>query len=214
MRAPPDGRRLSVPFAPVYGVGGGAMSSVGLRRLFLAFAAMGEAASSALKAAGEREVLPGRSRSLVRLLDKHHVNGNSMVEPFPEGTQMAIFGRTGHTEAVRVVFQPETISFEKLLKVFWENHDPTQGMRQGNDFGTQYRSAIYTFSPEQMEAALRSKEDYQKVLTENGFGTITTEIREAPEFYYAEEYHQQYLSKHPNGYCGLGGTGVSCPIGV
>lgn len=123
-------------------------------------------------------------------------------------------GRTGHAEVVRVVFQPETISFEKLLKVFWENHDPTQGMRQGNDVGTQYRSAIYIFSPEQMEASLRSKEQYQKVLAENGFGTITTEIREAPEFYYAEEYHQQYLSKHPNGYCGLGGTGVSCPLGV
>ncbi|XP_048793438.1 mitochondrial peptide methionine sulfoxide reductase isoform X3 [Lagopus muta] len=186
--------------------------------------------------------------------DKHHVNGNRMVEPFPEGTQMAIFGmgcfwgaerkfwrqkgvysthvgyaggytpnptykevcsgRTGHMEAVRVVYQPENISFEKLLKVFWENHDPTQGMRQGNDIGTQYRSAIYTFSPEQMEAALKSKEEYQKVLTESGFGAITTEIREAPEFYYAEDYHQQYLSKNPNGYCGLGGTGISCPIGI
>ncbi|XP_031408511.1 mitochondrial peptide methionine sulfoxide reductase isoform X1 [Meleagris gallopavo] len=123
-------------------------------------------------------------------------------------------GRTGHTEAVRVVYQPENISFEKLLKVFWENHDPTQGMRQGNDFGTQYRSAIYTFSQEQMEAALKSKEEYQKVLTESGFGAITTEIREAPEFYYAEDYHQQYLSKNPNGYCGLGGTGISCPIGI
>ncbi|XP_026702191.1 mitochondrial peptide methionine sulfoxide reductase [Athene cunicularia] len=123
-------------------------------------------------------------------------------------------GKTGHTEAVRVVYQPENISFEKLLKVFWENHDPTQGMRQGNDFGTQYRSAIYTFSQEQMEAALRSKEEYQQVLTEGGFGPITTEIREAPEFYYAEDYHQQYLSKNPGGYCGLGGTGLSCPIGI
>ncbi|XP_048793442.1 mitochondrial peptide methionine sulfoxide reductase isoform X7 [Lagopus muta] len=150
----------------------------------------------------------------LKLRDKHHVNGNRMVEPFPEGTQMAIFGRTGHMEAVRVVYQPENISFEKLLKVFWENHDPTQGMRQGNDIGTQYRSAIYTFSPEQMEAALKSKEEYQKVLTESGFGAITTEIREAPEFYYAEDYHQQYLSKNPNGYCGLGGTGISCPIGI
>ncbi|XP_048373241.1 mitochondrial peptide methionine sulfoxide reductase isoform X3 [Sphaerodactylus townsendi] len=144
---------------------------------------------------------------------KHHVNGNRMAEPFPEGMHMAIFGKTGHTEAVRVVYQPETISFEKLLKVFWENHDPTQGMRQGNDVGTQYRSAIYTYSSEQMEAALRSKEDYQKVLTENGFGPITTEIREATEFYYAEDYHQQYLSKHPSGYCGLGGTGISCSVG-
>uniref|UniRef100_A0A8C3PAP4 Mitochondrial peptide methionine sulfoxide reductase n=2 Tax=Emydidae TaxID=8476 RepID=A0A8C3PAP4_CHRPI len=187
-------------------------------------------------------------------LAQHHVNGNRTVEPFPEGTQMVLFGmgcfwgaerkfwtqkgvystqvgyaggctpnptyeevcsgKTGHTEAVRVVYQPENIRFQKLLKVFWENHDPTQGMRQGNDFGTQYRSAIYTFSQEQMEAALRSKEDYQKVLTESGFGTITTEIREAPEFYYAEDYHQQYLSKNPNGYCGLGGTGVSCPVSI
>uniref|UniRef100_A0A8C4V431 Mitochondrial peptide methionine sulfoxide reductase n=1 Tax=Falco tinnunculus TaxID=100819 RepID=A0A8C4V431_FALTI len=184
----------------------------------------------------KEEALPGRSQH-VPVADKHHVNGNRTVEPFPEGTQMAVFGmgcfwgaertfwrqkgvystqvgyaggytpnptykevcsgKTGHTEAVRVVYQPENISFEKLLKVFWENHDPTQGMRQGNDFGTQYRSAIYTFSQEQLEAALRSKEEYQKVLTEGGFGPITTEIREAPEFYYAEDYHQQYLK------CGL-----------
>ncbi|XP_055570927.1 mitochondrial peptide methionine sulfoxide reductase isoform X2 [Falco cherrug] len=161
----------------------------------------------------KEEALPGRSQH-VPVADKHHVNGNRTVEPFPEGTQMAVFGKTGHTEAVRVVYQPENISFEKLLKVFWENHDPTQGMRQGNDFGTQYRSAIYTFSQEQLEAALRSKEEYQKVLTEGGFGPITTEIREAPEFYYAEDYHQQYLSKNPGGYCGLGGTGLSCPIGI
>ncbi|XP_030411054.1 mitochondrial peptide methionine sulfoxide reductase isoform X2 [Gopherus evgoodei] len=159
------------------------------------------------------EALPGRSQS-IRVSAKHHVNGNRTVEPFPEGTQMVLFGKTGHTEAVRVIYQPENIRFQQLLKVFWENHDPTQGMRQGNDFGTQYRSAIYTFSQEQMEAALRSKEDYQKVLTESGFGTITTEIREAPEFYYAEDYHQQYLSKNPNGYCGLGGTGVSCPVSI
>ncbi|XP_035177127.1 mitochondrial peptide methionine sulfoxide reductase isoform X6 [Anser cygnoides] len=171
---------------------------------------MGESAS---RLPLEGEALPGRSQR-VPVADKHHVNGNRMVEPFPEGTQMAIFGKTGHTEAVRVVYQPENISFEKLLKVFWENHDPTQGMRQGNDFGTQYRSAIYTFSQEQMEAALKSKEEYQKVLTESGFGAITTEIREAPEFYYAEDYHQQYLSKNPDGYCGLGGTGISCPIGI
>ncbi|XP_028581038.2 mitochondrial peptide methionine sulfoxide reductase isoform X3 [Podarcis muralis] len=200
-------------------VGGGAMISVGLRRLFLAFAAMGEAASSALKAAGEREVLPGRSRSLVRLLDKHHVNGNSMVEPFPEGTQMAIFGMGCFWGAERKFWRQKGVYSTQVGYAGGHTPNPTyeevcSGMRQGNDFGTQYRSAIYTFSPEQMEAALRSKEDYQKVLTENGFGTITTEIREAPEFYYAEEYHQQYLSKHPNGYCGLGGTGVSCPIGV
>ncbi|XP_066468055.1 mitochondrial peptide methionine sulfoxide reductase isoform X2 [Tiliqua scincoides] len=190
------------------------MTLAASRRLFCTLAGMGEAASSSLRPPSKEATLPGRNRSLVRIPDKHHVNGNCMAEPFPEGTHMTIFGRTGHAEVVRVVFQPETISFEKLLKVFWENHDPTQGMRQGNDVGTQYRSAIYTLSPEQMEASLRSKEDYQKVLTENGFGAITTEIREAPEFYYAEEYHQQYLSKHPNGYCGLGGTGVSCPLGL
>ncbi|XP_051668320.1 mitochondrial peptide methionine sulfoxide reductase isoform X3 [Manacus candei] len=172
--------------------------------------AMGDSAS---RLPQEGEALPGRTQRMA-VADKHHVNGNRMVEPFPEGTQMALFGRTGHTEAVRVVYQPENISFEQLLKVFWENHDPTQGMRQGNDVGTQYRSAIYTFSQEQMEAALRSKEEYQKALTEGGFGPITTEIREAPEFYYAEDYHQQYLSKNPGGYCGLGGTGISCPVGV
>ncbi|KAM4836917.1 mitochondrial peptide methionine sulfoxide reductase isoform 4-T6 [Thomomys bottae] len=122
--------------------------------------------------------------------------------------------KTGHAEVVRVVYQPEDISFEELLKVFWENHDPTQGMRQGNDYGTQYRSAIYATSAMQMEAALRSKEDYQKVLSKHGFGPITTAIQEAPVFYYAEDYHQQYLSKHPDGYCGLGGTGLSCPLGI
>uniref|UniRef100_A0A3B3T408 Mitochondrial peptide methionine sulfoxide reductase n=2 Tax=Paramormyrops kingsleyae TaxID=1676925 RepID=A0A3B3T408_9TELE len=123
-------------------------------------------------------------------------------------------GLTGHAEVVRVLFEPAKLSYEKLLKVFWENHNPTQGMRQGNDVGTVYRSAIYTHSPEQMRQALESRDAYQKVLTENGFGQITTEIREDPGFYYAEDYHQQYLSKNPQGYCGLGGTGVSCPIGL
>ncbi|XP_069341187.1 mitochondrial peptide methionine sulfoxide reductase isoform X5 [Eulemur rufifrons] len=123
-------------------------------------------------------------------------------------------GKTGHTEVVRVVYQPEHISFEELLKVFWENHDPTQGMRQGNDHGTQYRSAIYATSAQQMEVALRSRDDYQKVLSEHSFGPITTDIREGQTFYYAEDYHQQYLSKNPDGYCGLGGTGVSCPLGT
>ncbi|XP_048373271.1 mitochondrial peptide methionine sulfoxide reductase isoform X6 [Sphaerodactylus townsendi] len=189
------------------------MTSVVNRRLLRTVAGMGNAVASSPAISSKEEALPGRNRSLVRIPSKHHVNGNRMAEPFPEGMHMAIFGKTGHTEAVRVVYQPETISFEKLLKVFWENHDPTQGMRQGNDVGTQYRSAIYTYSSEQMEAALRSKEDYQKVLTENGFGPITTEIREATEFYYAEDYHQQYLSKHPSGYCGLGGTGISCSVG-
>ncbi|XP_022371094.1 mitochondrial peptide methionine sulfoxide reductase isoform X2 [Enhydra lutris kenyoni] len=123
-------------------------------------------------------------------------------------------GKTGHAEVVRVVYEPARISFEELLKVFWENHDPTQGMRQGNDHGTQYRSAIYPASTEHMDVALKSKEDYQKVLSEHGYGLITTDIREGQTFYYAEDYHQQYLSKNPDGYCGLGGTGVSCPLGV
>ncbi|KAJ8270655.1 hypothetical protein GJAV_G00117670 [Gymnothorax javanicus] len=123
-------------------------------------------------------------------------------------------GRTGHAEVVRVVFDPEKVNYTDLLKVFWEGHDPTQGMRQGNDYGTTYRSAIYTYSEEQMNSALSSKEEYQKALTEEGFGQITSEIREAPTFYYAEDYHQQYLSKEPRGYCGLGSTGVSCPIGM
>ncbi|XP_071999926.1 mitochondrial peptide methionine sulfoxide reductase isoform X2 [Engystomops pustulosus] len=209
--------------------------------------------SSKTQLPSKDEALAGSSEKL-RVSAKHHVNGNSTIEPFPEGTQMAIFGmgcfwgaerkfwrqkgvystqvgfagghtpnptyrevctgRTGHAEVVRVVFEPEKISYDGLLKVFWENHDPTQGMRQGNDCGTMYRSAIYTYNQEQTDAALRSKEAYQKELTARGFGNITTEIREEPNFYYAEDYHQQYLSKVPDGYCGLGGTGVSCPIGL
>jgi len=120
-------------------------------------------------------------------------------------------GMTGHTEVVLVVYDPKVVSYEKLLQTFWEAHDPTQGMRQGNDVGTQYRSAIYTYSAGQMKAALASRDRYASALAQVGFGSITTEIREAPEFYYAEDYHQQYLAKNPNGYCGLGGTGVSCP---
>jgi peptide-methionine (S)-S-oxide reductase len=123
-------------------------------------------------------------------------------------------GRTGHTEVVRAVFDPALTSYDALLKIFWESHDPTQGMRQGNDVGTQYRSGIYVYTKAQQEAAKASRDAYQKQLTAHGHGAITTEILEAPEFYYAEEYHQQYLAKNPNGYCGLGGTGVSCPIGV
>ena len=120
-------------------------------------------------------------------------------------------GQTGHTEVVLVVFNPSKVTYEQLLKTFWENHDPTQGMRQGNDVGTQYRSAIYTHSDAQRKAAERSRDEYQKALGAHGFGGVTTEIREAPEFFYAEDYHQQYLHKNPNGYCGLGGTGVrSC----
>ena len=123
-------------------------------------------------------------------------------------------GLTGHTEAVLIVFDPQVVSREAVLKAFWEGHDPTQGMRQGNDRGTQYRSAIYTSDDAQQAAAEASRDRFQAVLNESGFGEITTEIRPAGEFFYAEDYHQQYLAKVPNGYCGLGGTGVSCPIGV
>jgi peptide-methionine (S)-S-oxide reductase len=123
-------------------------------------------------------------------------------------------GRTGHTEAVLVVFDPKVTSYENMLRVFWESHDPTQGMRQGNDMGTQYRSAIYTYGDEQARVADESRKMFQEKLSEKGYGDITSEIRPAPEFWYAEDYHQQYLAKNPNGYCGLGGTGVSCPIGV
>jgi peptide-methionine (S)-S-oxide reductase len=120
-------------------------------------------------------------------------------------------GLTGHAEVVRVMFDPRIVTYRALLKRFWEAHDPTQGMRQGNDIGSQYRSAIYTYGPEQKAEAIASREQYQKALAEAGRGPITTEIEEAPEFYYAEDYHQQYLAKHPAGYCGLGGTGVCLP---
>jgi peptide-methionine (S)-S-oxide reductase len=123
-------------------------------------------------------------------------------------------GQTGHTEVVRVAFDPKKVRYEDLLRVFWEGHDPTQGMRQGNDAGTQYRSAVYTYGDAQRRAAESSRDAYQKVLQAAGYGPITTEIVEAPPFYFAEEYHQQYLAKNPGGYCGHGGTGVSCPIGV
>jgi peptide-methionine (S)-S-oxide reductase len=123
-------------------------------------------------------------------------------------------GRTGHNEVVRVVYDPAVTSYEALLKLFWENHDPTQGMRQGNDVGTQYRSGVYTYSDAQRQAAEASRDAYERRLAEAGYGSVTTEIVDAPEFYYAEDYHQQYLAKVPNGYCGLGGTGVSCPVGV
>ena len=122
-------------------------------------------------------------------------------------------GQTGHNEVVRVIFNPKETSFEALLKIFWENHDPTQGMQQGNDRGTQYRSGIYTSSEAQYELALASKQAFQALIKDAGYPEITTEITQASEFYYAEDYHQQYLGKNPNGYCGLGGTGVSCPIG-
>ena len=123
-------------------------------------------------------------------------------------------GMTGHTEAVLVVFDPSKITYDDLLRVFWENHDPTQGMRQGNDAGTQYRSGIYGYDPAQQRAAEASRDAFQKRLTASGYGPITTEILPAPEFFYAEDYHQQYLAKNPDGYCGIGGTGVSCPVGL
>ena len=197
--------------------------------------------------------LPGRKEKL-RVPEKHFVNGNRIVPPFPEAMQLAQFGMgcfwgaerlfwqvpgvystavgyaggatpnptyeevcsglTNHAEMVLVVFDPQKVSYEALLKVFWEGHDPTQGMRQGNDRGSQYRSAIYTHGEEQMKAALATRDMFQAGLKAKGYGRITTEIKSAPEFYYAEDYHQQYLGKDPNGYCGLGGTGVSCPVGV
>jgi peptide-methionine (S)-S-oxide reductase len=123
-------------------------------------------------------------------------------------------GRTGHAEVVLVVFDPAKTSYDEMLRIFWENHDPTQGMRQGNDVGTQYRSVIYTFSDQEATAAEASRKMFDERLREKGYGDITTEIEPAPPFYYAEDYHQQYLAKNPNGYCGLGGTGVSCPIGL
>ena len=121
---------------------------------------------------------------------------------------------TGHNEVVRVIFDPTKVSYAELLRLFWENHDPTQGMRQGNDIGSTYRSGIYTYSPEQEAAARASKAAYQQALTTAGRGAITTETLPAPTFYYAEDYHQQYLAKNPDGYCGIGGTGVSCPVGL
>jgi len=123
-------------------------------------------------------------------------------------------GRTGHAETVLVVFEPNVTSYEDMLKIFWEAHDPTQGMRQGNDVGTQYRSAIYWFTEAQRDEAIASRDRYQEVLNRAGYGQITTEIEPAPPFYYAEDYHQQYLAKNPWGYCGIGGTGVSCPVGL
>ena len=197
--------------------------------------------------------LAGRGEKM-SVLEKHAVNGNRIVPPFPAGLEQAVFGlgcfwgaeklfwnipgvystavgyaggetknpsyeevcsgMTNHTEAVLVVFDPKKISYETLLKAFWEGHDPTQGMRQGGDAGTQYRSAIYAYGDEQLKKALSSKEAYEAALKSKRFPSITTEIRAAPEFYYAEVYHQQYLAKNPNGYCGLGGTGVSCPVGA
>jgi peptide-methionine (S)-S-oxide reductase len=158
----------------------------------------------------------GAERKFWELGDGVHVTAVGYAGGFtPNPTYEEVCsGRTGHAEVVLVVFDPKKLSYEKLLKTFWENHNPTQGMRQGNDVGTQYRSAIYTFHEAQREAADASKAAYQKALTAKGLGAITTEIAPAGEFYFAEDYHQQYLAKNPAGYCGLGGTGVSCPIGV
>ena len=193
------------------------------------------------------DALPGRAEKM-QVSMSHYVNKNTIVPPFPEGLEMAMFGlgcfwgaerifwqlhgvystavgyaggftpnptyeevctgQTGHNEMVRVIFDPDVASYEALLKVFWESHNPTQGMRQGNDIGTQYRSGIYTYSEEQKILALQSKNKYQVALSKQDYGEITTEILDAPEFYYAEDYHQQYLAKNPGGYCGLGGTGV------
>ena len=195
------------------------------------------------------EALPGREEKLA-VPERHHVNGNPLQAPFPDGMQQALFGlgcfwgaerkfweaqgvyttavgyaggytpnptyqevcsgMTGHNEVVLVVFDPSLTSYEALLKVFWEAHNPTQGMRQGNDAGTQYRSGIYVYNAAQQQAAIASRERFQSRLRDRNLGEITTEIIEAPDFYYAEDYHQQYLAKNPGGYCGLGGTGVSC----
>ena len=142
------------------------------------------------------------------------VSGYSNGHVHQPSYEQVCTGETGHNEVVRVVFDPKAASYDALLKVFWENHDPTQGMRQGNDVGTQYRSGIYVYGADQRARAEASRAAFQKALTARGYGQITTEILDAPEFYYAEDYHQQYLAKNPHGYCGLGGTGVSCPIGT
>lgn len=197
-----------------------------------------------------KDVLPGRTQP-VRVTPIHHALGTQIVEPFPDGTEKALFGLgcfwgaervfwrtrgvyttavgyaggftpnptyeevcsglTGHNEVVRVIFDPARISYSELLKVFFEAHDPTQGMRQGNDVGTQYRSGIYVYDSIQRQDAEAMKTLYQSELRGRGLGPVTTEIVDAPEFYYAEDYHQAYLNKNPGGYCGLGGTGVSCP---
>ena len=201
------------------------------------------------------EALPGRTGAMP-VTERHHVNGASLLPPFPDGSERLILGmgcfwgaerkfweldgvlttavgyagghtpnptyeevcsgRTGHAEVVLVVFDPAKVDRNIVLATFWENHDPTQGMRQGNDVGTQYRSAVYATTPQQLDAAKASRDAYQERLTAAGHGEITTEIRLADEtpFFYAEGYHQQYLSKNPNGYCGIGGTGVACPVGL
>src|SRR5213593_1129857 len=164
------------------------------------------------------DALPGRAEHMP-VPDAHFVNGNRIAPPFPDGLARAIFGMGCFWGAERKFWQlrgvySTAVGYADLLKVFWESHDPTQGMRQGNDAGTQYRSGIYYADDDQRRAAERSRDVYQQQLKAAGYGSITTEIGPAPEFYYAEDYHQQYLAKNPAGYCGLGGTGVSCPTGV
>ena len=209
--------------------------------------------SKKLRMPTAEEALPGRSETMP-VPPAHFVNGAPLQAPFPEGTQLAMFGMgcfwgaerkfwqtpgvvstavgysagitpnpsyrevcsglTGHNEVVLVVFDPAKVSYAQLLTVFWENHDPTQGMRQGGDHGTQYRSGIYVFDAAQRAAAEASRDQFQAVLSGARYGEITTEILDASAFYYAEDYHQQYLAKNPGGYCGMGGTGLSCPVGV
>lgn len=158
----------------------------------------------------------GAERKFWQLGDGIHVTAVGYAAGFTPNPNYdeVCSGQTGHNEVVLVAFDPKTISYGQLLKTFWETHDPTQGMRQGNDMGTQYRSGIYTYSAAQKAEAIASKDAYAKVLGANGFSPVTTEILDAPEFYFAEDYHQQYLAKVPHGYCGLGGTGLSCPIGT
>ncbi|XP_062068830.1 mitochondrial peptide methionine sulfoxide reductase isoform X2 [Lepus europaeus] len=176
---------------------------------------MGDTAS---KIVSPQEALPGRKEA-TPVAAKHHVNDNRTVEPFPEGTQMAVFGMGCFWGAERKFWTLKGVYSTQVGFAGGYTPNPTykevcSGMRQGNDYGSQYRSAIYPTSAKQMEAALSSKEDYQQVLSKHGFGPITTDIREGQTFYYAEDYHQQYLSKNPDGYCGLGGTGVACPLGI
>jgi len=157
----------------------------------------------------------GAEKQFWQLEGVHSTAAGYMAGQTPHPTYREVCsGQTGHTEAVQVVYDPAVTDYETLLRVFWENHDPTQGMRQGNDVGTQYRSGIYAHDDEQRKAAEASRDSYQRELTRMDHGEITTEILDAPTFYYAEDYHQQYLAKNPDGYCGLGGTGVSCPVGV
>src|SRR5215475_14459912 len=158
----------------------------------------------------------GAERKFWELGDGIHVTAVGYAAgPTPNPTYEEVCsGRTGHNEVVLVVYDPKKISYDRLLKTFWESHDPTHGMRQGNDVGTQYRSGIYVYSPAQRQAAEASKAMYATAIKADGYGAITTEIVDAPPFYFAEDYHQQYLAKNPMGYCGLGGTGVSCPVGI